>query len=215
VENATVMLVADHGMAPIHSVVYVNTILEQAGLLTLDRKNYVIAKKTKAFAVASGGSAHIYINLADHEKDGFVSQEAYPEIQQTIINLLQDLVDPVSGEKVFQRVLAQDELSNVHLDHLNAGDVFAQAYPGYHLDGWRGNNFVFEPANFYGQHGYASSLPEMHAIFIAAGAGVTNLGGMIPPVQIVDYAPSIAKLLGFTPASSVDGSPIPGFRYPP
>jgi predicted AlkP superfamily phosphohydrolase/phosphomutase len=209
------MLVADHGMAPIHSVVYVNTILEQAGLLTLDRKNYVVANKTKAFAVASGGSVHIYINLADHEKDGIVPLEAYTDIQQTIVDLLQDLLDPVSGEKVFQRVLPQDELSSIHLDHLNAGDVFAQAYPGYHLDGWRGNNFIFEPATFYGQHGYASSLPEMHAIFIAAGAGVHNPGEIIPPVQIVDYAPTIAQLLGFTPASSVDGIPIPALGYQP
>ena len=126
-EHTTVMLVADHGMAPIHSVVYVNTILEQAGLLTLDRRNYVVVEKTKAFAVASGGSVHVYINLEGHEKDGFVPEEDYAEIQQTIIDLLNNLLDPVSGEKVFQRVLRQDELSDLHLDHLNAGDVFAQA----------------------------------------------------------------------------------------
>ncbi len=214
-EHTTVMLVADHGMAPIHSVVYVNTILEQAGLLTLDRRNYVVVEKTKAFAVASGGSVHVYINLDGHEKDGFVPAEEYADIQQTIIDLLNNLLDPVSGEKVFQRVLRQDELSDLHLDHLNAGDVFAQAYPGYHLDGWRGNNFIFEPAPFYGQHGYNSSLPEMQALFIAAGFGVPNTGETIPPVQIVDYAPTIAHLLGFTLASTVDGVPIPALIYQP
>lgn len=214
-ENATVMLVSDHGMAPIHSVVYVNTILEQARLLTLDRRNYVVVEKTKAFAVASGGSVHVYINLAGHEKDGFVPSEEYESIQQTIIDLLENLANPLTGEKVFQRVLRQNELSDIHLDHLNAGDVFAQAYPGYHLDGWRGNDFIFEPAPFYGQHGYDSSLPEMRAIFIAAGFGVPTSGEIIPPVQIVDYAPTIANLLGFIPASTVDGSPIPALLQKP
>lgn len=214
-DHATVMLVSDHGMAPIHSVVYVNTILEKAGLLTLDRRNYVVVEKTKAFAVASGGAVHVYINLAGHEKDGFVPPEDYESIQQTIIDLLQNLADPVNGEKVFQRVLRQDELSSIHLDHLNAGDVFAQAYPGYHLDGWRGNDFVFEAAPFYGQHGYDSNLPEMHAIFIAAGFGVSNLGEIIPSVKIVDYAPTIAHLLGFTPAATVDGNPIPALILGP
>lgn len=214
-DNAAVMLVSDHGMAPIHSVVYVNTILEQAGLLTLDRRNYVVVEKTKAFAVASGGSVHVYINLAGHEKDGFVLKEDYESIQQTIIELLQNLVDPVSKEKVFQRVLRQDELGSINLDHINAGDVFAQAYPGYHLDGWRGNNFIFEAAPFYGQHGYDSSLPVMHAIFIAAGFGIPASGEMIPPVKIVDYAPTIAHLLGFTPAATIDGSPIPALILQP
>ncbi len=92
--------------------------------------------------------------------------------------------------------------------------MFAQANPGYHLDGWRGNDFVFSPTDFYGQHGYDSSLPEMHTIFIAAGYGVPLSNAMIPPLKIVDYAPTIALLLGFTPAGTVDGSIIPAFIQP-
>lgn len=208
-EEVTVMMVADHGMAPIHTRVYVNTILEQAGLLTLDGRDYVVEEKTRAIAFASGGSAHIYINLEDHEMDGFVSPEEYNHIQDQIIDLFTNLTDPESGEAVFQRVLRQDQLADLGLDHPNAGDIFVQANPGYHLDHWRGNNFIFETANFYGQHGYDSSLAQMHAFFIAAGAAVPPGGGLIPPVRIVDYAPTIAALLGFTPAPTVDGQTIP------
>ena len=53
-QNDTMLMVADHGMAPIHSRVYVNTILEEAGLLTLDNRNYVVEKESMAFAVAAG-----------------------------------------------------------------------------------------------------------------------------------------------------------------
>jgi predicted AlkP superfamily phosphohydrolase/phosphomutase len=206
-EKTTLMMGSDHGMAPIHSQVYVNTILEQAGLLTLDSRNYVVVDESKAVAFASGGSAHIYINLDDHEKDGFVSKDKYPQIQEQIIDLFSGLNDPQNGEPVFQRVVPQDELGGLHLDHINAGDVFVQAFPGYHLNHWRGNDSIFETVDFLGQHGYDSALTEMHAFFVAAGPGVRQKG-VISPVRIVDYAPTIASLLGFETVPTVDGQPI-------
>lgn len=208
-EREAVLMVSDHGMAPIHTSVYVNTVLEEAGLLTLDWRNYLVVEESKAFAVASGGAVNVYINLEGHEKDGIVTPEEYPQVQEQIVELFSSLTDPERGEKVFQRVLHQDELQALHLDHLNSGDVFAQANPGYTLNGWRGNDFVFEPADQLGQHGYDSSLPEMHAIFVAAGAGVPSGGQVIPPVHITDYAPTIAAMLGFPLAPAVDGKVIP------
>ncbi len=209
-ETTTVMLVGDHGMAPIHSRVYVNTILENAGLLTLDSQNYVVLDQTKAFAICSGGAVHVYINLVGREKGGgTVTADEYPQIQAQIADLLTHLADPETGDPVFERVLLRSELGPLGLDSANSGDVFAQAAPGYHLDGWRGNDNVFDPADFYGQHGYDSTLTEMRTIFIAAGAGVSQLSALIPPVRILDYAPTIAALLGFAPAPSVDGSIIP------
>jgi len=204
-ENTTVMLVSDHGISLLHTTVYVNTILEQAGLLALDSREYVVVNESQAFAVASGGAVNIYINLKGHEKNGIVASEEYPQLQAQIVELLSTLTDPETGEKVFQRVLRQDELASIHLDHLNSGDVFAQANPGYNLDGWRGKDFIFEKSDFYGQHGYASTLPEMYAMFIAAGVGIPDSGQVIPPVHIIDYAPTIAFLLGFTPAPTVEG----------
>ncbi len=86
--KTTVLMVGDHGMAPIHTSVFVNTILEQAGLLTLDSQNVVVVNETKAFAIASGGSAHIYINLVGREKEGgIVTAEEYPAIVEQIVEL--------------------------------------------------------------------------------------------------------------------------------
>jgi predicted AlkP superfamily pyrophosphatase or phosphodiesterase len=213
--KTTLFMVGDHGMAPIHTIVYVNTLLEQAGLLTLDSQNNVVLDKTKAFAIASGGAVHIYINLVGREKGGgTVSEEEYPGVQQKIIEIYSRLIDPSTGKPVFQRVLPRSELGPLGLDSPNSGDVFAQSNLGYHLDSWRGNDFIFAPADFYGQHGYDSSLPEMHTIFIAAGVGVSEAGVVIPPVKVIDYAPTIAYLLSFSPAGTVDGSIIPSFIKP-
>lgn len=214
-KKTTVLMVGDHGMAPIHSSLFVNTVLEQAGLLTLDSQNSVVLNQTKAFAIASGGAVHIYINLVGREKGGgTVSVEDFPEVQKQIIGIFSKLTDPETGELVFQRVLAHSELEPLGLNHPNSGDVFAQANPGYQLDGWRGNDAVFAQADFYGQHGYDSTLPEMHAIFIAGGAGVKKSGELLPPIRVVDIAPTIAWLLSFSPADTVDGSPIPALVNP-
>jgi len=214
-DNTTVMLVGDHGMAPLHTRVYVNTIFENAGLLTLDSQNYVVLDQTKAFAICSGGAVHVYINLEGREKGGgTVPADEYADVQAQIGDLLKNLTDPDTGEPVFQHVLTRDELAPLGLDHPNSGDVFAQAYPGYHLDGWRGNDFIFEQADFYGQHGFDSTLPEMRTIFIAAGADIPQMEEIIPFVRVVDYAPTIASLLGFEPAPTVDGSPIPALTQP-
>ena len=110
-DTTTVMLVGDHGMAPLHTRVYVNTILENAGLLTLDSQNSVVLKQTKAFAICSGGAVHVYINLEGREKGGgTVPADEYADVQSQIVDLLKDLTDPNSGEAVFQRVLTRDEL---------------------------------------------------------------------------------------------------------
>lgn len=210
----TVLLVSDHGMAPLHTVVYPNILLQQAGLLALDKRHYVIVEKTQAMAVASGGAAHIYINLQGDEKDGIVSASEYPQVLGKVIELLRTLTNPTTGEPVFQRVLRFEELPALGLNHPNAGDVFVQAFPGYALDDGRESNVVFAPAQYYGQHGYDSSTPEMHTIFLAAGAGISGRGLVIPPVRIVDYAPTIAFLLGFSPGANIDGQPVPAITSP-
>ncbi len=213
-ETDTLILTGDHGMAPIHTDVYINTILEKAGLLVLDRRNYVVVDRSKAFAVASGGAAHIYINLIGREQEGIVSAEAYPDVQAQIIDLLRSSVDPATGKPVFSRVLAREELDSIGLSHPNSGDVFAQVEPGYNLDDWRGNYDVFSSSSFYGQHGYDSTSPEMFTIFMASGYGVPSGGVIIPPVSVLDIAPTIASMLGFDPAPTVDGVPIPALTQP-
>lgn len=213
-EETIVLLTADHGSAPIHTNVFVNTILEKAKLLTLDRRNYVVVDRTKAVAFTSGSSVNIYINLRGRERDGIVPPEEYLSIQNEIIQQLKSLTDPITGLPVFQRVLSRGELAEIHLDHPLAGDVFAQANLGYTLDDWRGNDQVFGPANYLGGHGFDSAAPEMHTLFIAAGGGIPHSESLLPPIRIIDYAPTIAALLDFAPSSNITGQPIPALLMP-
>lgn len=211
--RTTLMVASDHGMAPAHTDVYINTILERAGLLKLDSKDYVVIKRSQAIAFSSGSSAHIYINLQGRDSEGIVRPEDYKALQTQIITLLTSQNDPVTGEPVFERVLANDELAELGLNHPLSGDVFVQARCGYTLDDWRGNNLVFQPAYTLGSHGCSSQNPEMHAIFLASGPRI-KAGQIIAPVKIIDCAPTIAALLGFALPGKTDGQPMPALILP-
>jgi len=51
----------------------------------------VDATRSKAYAVASGAIAHIYINLENRERKGIVSKAEYSEVQKEIIDTFTEL----------------------------------------------------------------------------------------------------------------------------
>jgi predicted AlkP superfamily phosphohydrolase/phosphomutase len=208
-EETNLVVLSDHGMAPVHTTVNLNTLLQDAGLLVLDQKDYVVVEKSQAIAFASGGSANVYINREGWEQDGIVPETEYVEVLQKIQDLLAGLVDPKNGQPVIRRTVVREDLISLHLKHLHSGDLFIQANPGYNLDSHRGWDNIFSNTGYAGQHGYDCTLPEMAAIFIAAGPGIPAADQVIPPLQIVDVAPSLLLLSGLPLDPEMDGSPIP------
>ena len=90
-DNDRLILVSDHGMEPVHTMISPNHELEKAGLLQKNNDGGVDTTKSKAYAVASGAIAHIYINLEGRERDGIVSEEEYPEVQKEIQDIFSNL----------------------------------------------------------------------------------------------------------------------------
>ncbi|NIO68472.1 MAG: hypothetical protein GTN71_05350 [Anaerolineae bacterium] len=204
-KDTTLLVVSDHGLAPVHTVVHLNTILEQAGFLSFRESSGfpIDAANSKALALASGGSAHVYVNLQGRERPGVVPQEEYPALLDELVRTLSEVRDP-NGQPVFARIVRRQEMGGLHLSSPYSGDLFVQAEPGYVLSDEWGKETAFEPSSCYGGAGYDSALGEMHGIFVAAGRGVRE-GETISPVRVVDIAPTVARLLGFTPAEIVDG----------
>jgi hypothetical protein len=201
------LLVGSTGMSPIHTQINLNTALEQAGLLRLDWRNYVVVEQSQAIAFASGGAAHIYINLAGRERAGIVPEGAYADVQNQIIEALNQLADPVSGEPVFERILRQDEMPALGIGGPYVGDVFVQARPGYLLSDERGPQEIFEPVVYYGQQGYRADLPDMQGGLIAIGNGIMP-GSEGDPISLVDIAPTLCGLLGIERSPAMVGEPL-------
>ena len=183
--NSNIIVVSDHGMAPFHTAVNLNAYLALRGFDT-----------SKVRAVTSGPAVNVYINLQGREAGGTVTREEYLELQDQIAAALRDLVDAnpnyVSGQpvrvfdQVHQRPTPQNiaspqfGLSTNNVIGQDSGDVFAVLRLGYNFDGIQtpvvqrlgdaqaATPFLSVP-NFYGAHGYDPRLPDMSAIFFAAG----------------------------------------------
>ncbi|KLT20047.1 hypothetical protein AA980_05185 [Neobacillus vireti] len=84
-------VVSDHGMEPAHSTLSPNKVLKDAGLLTVDKTNKVNYKESIAYAIPSGSTANVYINLKKREKDGIVPPEEYDKVRNQIIQLFKGL----------------------------------------------------------------------------------------------------------------------------
>jgi predicted AlkP superfamily phosphohydrolase/phosphomutase len=209
VANSAVLVVSGHGLAPVHTEVHLNTILEDAGLLDLDTSEgqvHMDPNDSQAVALASEGSAHIYLNLQGRDQPGIVAPDDYDKVQQQVMSALTELADE-DGQPIFDRALTREQLKSVQLNSPYAGDVFVQAAPGYCLSDALGFEDVL--ALCAGRAGGAldAALPEMRGIFIAAGASLAR-GKAIAAVHLTDIAPTIARIMEFEPASTVRGHSV-------
>ena len=93
--------------------------------------------------------------------------------------------------------------ASLHLSHpTRTGDLVVRADPPYTFakSGW------FERAP-RGMHGYAPEHPDMAGIFLAVGRGVPA-GAKLDAVQMIDVAPTAARLLGIDPPRNAEGRAI-------
>jgi predicted AlkP superfamily phosphohydrolase/phosphomutase len=174
------------------------------------------AAKGKCFLVenhfAVGG---IRLNLVGREPHGLVQPGAESdELCERLQQELTDIRDATTGTKVVSRVMRTREIyQGEYLDHLPDLLVeWSSEMPlGTAVVGKPGTGKVrlcspriglVEGENRYCRTG--EHLP--HGLFIAAGAGI-RAGVLERPVSIMDFAPTISKLLNVD-LPDVDGKPI-------
>ncbi len=195
-ERDALVVVSDHGLVPLHDVVNVNTVLAGAGLVKVDDggKRPRAAADTPMLAFASGGCAHLYLNLEGREPGGVVRPEEAPELLRRAAKALADVV--VDGEPAIERIFTRDQAVEIGLGSPNAGDLVVFARPGWTLSGRLGGKAV-EPSRYYGQHGYLNTHDALCGILFARGTGVLHRElGEVPATSI---APMVAHWLGIAP----------------
>jgi len=221
--NSNIIVVSDHGFAPFHTAVSLNNYLSSLGF-----------DNTKVRAITSGPAVNIYINLQGREPDGTVSQEEYVTLQQQLVDALSKFTDTNpnytagSGtvsifDKIYARPIPSDPndpqfgLDTNEFIGQDTGDVFAIMKLGYNFDGTQtpvvqrlgdatSDTPFFSIPSFYGAHGYDPELPQMSAIFYAAGPDIS--AGRIKRVRNIDIAPTILRILGVQPAPTVEGKSV-------
>ena len=153
--------------------------------------------RTRAFAVGTGG--HIYLNVRGREPQGIVEMgEEYKNVRNFIIEKLESLTDPKTGNKAIEKVFSKEEL-----------------YTGRFLD--RAPDISFLPARGFGTlqrkqfvspstfiNSPSCGTHRINGIMLLFGPNIES-NKKIEEAKIFDLAPTILHLFGLPIPEDMDG----------
>jgi predicted AlkP superfamily pyrophosphatase or phosphodiesterase len=181
-KNTVVMVVSDHGFAPVTKAIRPNAILRRAGFITLNEEKIGTAR---AMAVPEGGTAMVYLtDPAKADEDASAVRRLF------------------EGAEGIAAVIGPEDFPKYHLpspsENPGMADLILAANDGYSFSGIPlGDRLIAPSRQTTGSHGYLTTNPRMTALFVAAGPGVRK-GTRLPAIENTDVAPTVGKLLGFT-----------------
>jgi predicted AlkP superfamily pyrophosphatase or phosphodiesterase len=186
-QTSVLVILSDHGFAPISQEMRPGVLLQQKGLITLDAKGRIT--DWKASEIIDGGSAYLYVK--DPKDDATRAA-------------LRGIFDPLVGAEGsgIRRIASHDEIVAM------GGDPSAFLA----LEGADGTSFAFGysgdlkgPSRGGGTHGYFPDRKEMRASMIVYGPPIGP--GKIDHARLIDVAPTVATWLGLK-LGTTDGSPL-------
>ena len=176
-DNASLIIVSDHGFRTIKHKIHPNVLLRERGLLS----EGLGQSKGDAWVVAEGGTAMVYVTNPNRRV------ESVSELRRIF-----------TGAEGVDRVIAVEDFPKIGLPvpavSDQAPDLVLAATPDYMFSNESEGDFVTQVA-VGGTHGYLNTDPKMQAIFIAWGAGIPK-GVRLNSISNLDVAPTIAALLG-------------------
>jgi len=233
-EGTTLCVVSDHGNMPIRRWVNVHRILEREGweVFKRDAKRGTWSLDTKRTVAWNAGHASgIWINLKGREKYGRVKPGAEHERLRTrIIERLQRIADPETGEPVFEVVARREAFEPLGAWGERVPDLFCYAKPHYLFYGAASGDIPDDVMRFYRESpdviplaelkyaGFISTLSAVHwhlpnanvgytsnrAMCILSGPGVRQ-GQRAERINLVDVAATLAHALGIDPPAQCEG----------
>ncbi len=177
----TWLIVSTHGNAKVEQEFRPNLLLAKKGFLTLDAQGNI--KSWIATSRSSGGAAAIYLQDANNE-------EAIKDVQKIFIE------EQEKEASALWRVIDKKSAAKLGADPRAA--FFIEAAPGFLISEQTTGKKITDKLSASAPKaaaGYAPSKSEMRGFLIAAGKGIKPKT-QIEYAQIIDVAPTIARLLG-------------------
>jgi len=188
--RATLIVVSDHGFSPINKMILPNVVLAKEGLVESGKKKADSAVQI----VTQGGAVFMYIRDEAHRK------EVMAKIHKAFHGL--EGVSKIVDSEDFKKWGVADPKDDPH-----APDMILFAEEGYSFGDTAGGALPFnEKPERKGSHGHDPSIPDLHATFVAWGAGIKP-GVKLGEIKNIDVAPTIAELLNLE-FSGTDGKPL-------
>jgi predicted AlkP superfamily phosphohydrolase/phosphomutase len=200
-DNTIIALISDHGMEGGNKLVSLNRALKERGLLVTDGQGRVDLRKTKAFYPAIN-NGYILINSANR-KNGIVAPEERAEVVAQIRAALFDIRD---GDRlVVSDIIDAENLGTaLGIGGESGGDIYVDLLPGYDFDAGAGPGALVAAREPHGNHGFNPLRSSMRTIMVLNGPGLAA-GQRLRGVRIIDFAPTLAKLLGLPPLKDATG----------
>jgi predicted AlkP superfamily pyrophosphatase or phosphodiesterase len=222
-----IIVVSDHGFDPFFTTVNLNQLFKNNGIDTTKVRAITSGPAVNVYINLQGRESNGTVGRAEY----LTLKQQVTNLLGTFADTNLNYTNNSASVNVFDAVYSRPANlndANFGLETGNfigqdTGDVFALLRTGYNFDGLqtvsstqsgvvrKGDPASTAPVlsvpNFYGAHGYDPTIPDMNAIFYAAGPDVTKAANF-PSVRNIDIAPTIEQLLGVKPAATVNGSPI-------
>ena len=190
-ENTIVALISDHGMEGTHSLVAINKLLQEKGILATDERGRVDLTRTKAIYPAIN-NGYLLINSTDR-KGGIVTPEERQDLVRRIRELLFEIRD--GDRQVVTGVYdAQIDGDAMGIGGESGGDIYIDLSPGYELDPKLAATELVAKREPHGMHGFNPLRPSMRTLMVLNGPGVRP-GHRLRGARIIDFAPTLAELL--------------------
>jgi predicted AlkP superfamily pyrophosphatase or phosphodiesterase len=180
--DSVVLIVSDHGFAPIHDAVNLYIPFLQAGLITLSKPqtgSLPLVQSWIAEPWMAGGMTAIIL----HNPEDATVREQVKQILDKLAS------DPANG---IDRILAGDQVKQL------GGFPSASFLVTFRIGFYAGPGMsgpLLTPTPGRGTHGYPPDHPEMLSSFFAIGGDVAR-GRNLGVIDMRQIAPSIATLLG-------------------
>ncbi|TXT66169.1 MAG: putative Type I phosphodiesterase/nucleotide pyrophosphatase/phosphate transferase [Promethearchaeota archaeon] len=216
-EHTIVAFVSDHGAMPAWKVVNIPLALMEAGLLSYKWKSsenqFVVDwKKTSAFPYNE--PPFIWINRRGRDPQGIVSPAQYESVRDNVIDVLNSLRDPHTGDKIVKFALRREEAAVLGLNGERIGDIVYFLNPPYQIydeileqlntskvsPKYMANPLVYPAEHCFGAHAYylptqtfgdySNSVP-----IVLKGPGLKEGAHMERPVNLIDLAPTFSHIL--------------------
>jgi predicted AlkP superfamily pyrophosphatase or phosphodiesterase len=186
-DSTVLLVVSDHGFAPITQEFRPGVLLHDRGLITLDARNRITA--WKASLISDGGSAYIYL----HDPNDDDTRRA-----------LLDVFTPLAGASGsgVRRVVGHEEIVAMGGDP--AALLALEAADGFTISGEYTGKLI-APSARGGTHGYFPDRSEMRSSLLIYGPAIG--AGKIENARLIDIAPTVAHWLNLD-LPNAQGSPL-------
>jgi predicted AlkP superfamily phosphohydrolase/phosphomutase len=212
-DDATMIVMSDHGFGALEKDVSINRFLSDAGYLVFRAAAEETAladavdwPRTRAYAFGFFGN--INLNLRGREPLGCVEQGRPAEdLKNDLIARLTDLRDPESGERMVSAIYRREDVySGPHLGDAPDLLVVMRDYAYMTRDGYEGmqSGLVAPPMSLTTGRLAHTGNHRLDGVLMMAGPGV-RAGDTITAATLNDIAPTALYALGLPTPAVMDG----------